>query len=437
MVFKESETVELKSVVVDDIKKEIIAFANCEGGKLYIGVQDDGTVIGLDDPDGAALQVSNMVRDAIKPDLTMFLHYETLNEDGKQIVAVDIQQGTKRPYYIAKKGLRPEGVYVRQGYFSVPATNTAIHRMIKETDGDHFEDMRSLNQELTFEAAKKQFAKKDLPLGEAQMKTLGIMTHDGVYTNLGLLLSDQCVHTIKVAAFEGTTQSQIKDRKEFSGSLFQQMDEVYDYIDFRNQIHSSFQKLYRIDQRDYPETAVREALLNLLIHREYSYRASSFVSLYADRIEFTSIGGLLSGVTLNDVMMGISVCRNIKLANIFYRLELIEAYGTGMRKIREAYSETGKKPEIETSENAFKIILPNLNVQTEMKKADVNKPADDDQEEAVISLAKKQGTFTRKDVQKELGISQTTCGRLLKKMVENGQIIQEGKSRNTHYRLPE
>ena len=177
--------------------------------------------------------------------------------------------------------------------------------------------------------------------------------------------------------------------------------------------------------------------MNLLIHREYSYRASSFVSLYTDRIEFISIGGLLSGVTLKDVMMGISVCRNVKLANIFYRLELIEAYGTGMRKIMEAYSETGKKPEIETSDNAFKIILPNLNVHAEMKKADVNKPADDDQEEAVISLAKKQGTFIRKDVQKELGISQTTCGRLLKKMVGNGQIIQEGKSRNTHYRLSE
>lgn len=379
-----------------------IAFANCEGGKLYIGVQDDGTVIGLDDPDGVALQVSNMVRDVIKPDLTMFLHYETLNESGKQIVVIDIQQGTERPYYIAKKGLRPEGVYVRQGYSSVPATNTAIRRMIKETDGDHFEEMRSLNQDLTFEVAKRQFAKKNLSLGEVQMKTLGIMTHDGVYTNLGLLLSDQCVHTIKVAAFEGTTQSQFKDR------------------------------------RDYPETAVREALLNLLIHREYSYRASSFVSLYADRIEFTSIGGLLSGVTLKDVMMGISVCRNVKLANIFYRLELIEAYGTGMRKIMEAYSETGKKPEIEISDNAFKVILPNLNTHDELKKTVINKGAvNDDQEEAVISLAKKQGTFTRKDVQKELGISQTTCGRLLKKMVENGQIIQEGKSRNTHYCLSE
>ena len=177
--------------------------------------------------------------------------------------------------------------------------------------------------------------------------------------------------------------------------------------------------------------------MNLLIHREYSYRASSFVSLYADRIEFTSIGGLLSGVTLNDVMMGISVCRNVKLANIFYRLELIEAYGTGMRKIREAYAETGKKPEIETSENAFKIILPNLNVRTETTKSPVNKPAEEDQEEMIISLAKRQGAFTRKEVQEKLGISQTTFGRLLKKMIGNGQIIQEGKGRNTHYRISE
>lgn len=158
MIYQESETVELKSIVVDDIKKEIIAFANCEGGKLYIGVQDDGTVVGLDNPDEAALQISNMVRDAIKPDLTMFLHYETMNENGKQIVVIDVQQGTERPYYIAKKGLRPEGVFVRQGYSSVPATNTAIRHMIKETDGDYFEEMRSLEQDLTFETAEKEIS---------------------------------------------------------------------------------------------------------------------------------------------------------------------------------------------------------------------------------------------------------------------------------------
>lgn len=144
MIFQESETVELKAIITEDIKKEIIAFANCRGGRLYIGVQDNGDVIGVENADETCLQISNMVRDAIKPDLTMFLHYETMEIGEKKIVAVDIQSGTERPYYIAKKGMRPEGVYVRQGYSSVPATSTAIRRMIKETDGDSFEEIRSL-----------------------------------------------------------------------------------------------------------------------------------------------------------------------------------------------------------------------------------------------------------------------------------------------------
>ncbi|MDQ0205104.1 RNA-binding domain-containing protein [Pectinatus haikarae] len=431
MVFQESETVELKTIIVDDIKKEIIAFANCEGGKLYIGVRDDSEVIGVDDPDGAALQISNMVSDAIKPDLTMFLHYETLKVEEKSIIAVEIQRGTQRPYYIAKKGLRPEGVYVRQGYSSVPATDTAIRRMIKETDGDSFEEIRSIEQELTFEAAQKEFSERNILFGPIQMKTLGMISQDGIYTNLGLLLSEQCVHTIKAAVFEGTNQSVFKDRKEFSGSLFKQMEEVYDYIDFHNQTRSTFDKLRRIDTRDYPEVAVREALLNSLVHREYSFRASTLISIYSDRIEFTSIGGLVSGVTLKDVLMGISVCRNTKLANIFYRLELIEAYGTGMRKIMNAYEVSGKIPQIETSDNVFKLILPNLNAQTEQKQLSTE---DDSQEEKVIQLAKKQGMVTRKKVEKLLEIGQTTSGRLLKKMIKNGQLIQEGKGKNTHYR---
>ncbi|MBU3877738.1 DUF977 family protein [Faecalicatena sp. AGMB00832] len=435
MVFRESETVELKAVVVEDIKKEIIAFANGQGGKLYIGVQDNGEVIGLDDPDGTALQISNMVRDAIKPDLTMFLHYETLEIGGKCIVFVEIQRGTERPYYIAKKGLRPEGVYVRQGYSSVPATDTLIRRMIKETDGDSFEEMRSLEQELTFDSAQKEFSDRNLPFGLVQMKSLGILSQDDIYTNLGLLLSEQCMHTIKTAVFEGTNQNIFKDRKEFSGSLFRQMREVYDYIDFHNQTRSTFDKLLRIDSRDYPEAAIREALLNTLVHREYSFRASTLISIYEDRIEFTSIGGLVQGVTLDDVMIGISVCRNAKLANIFYRLELIEAYGTGIRKIMDAYEESGKKPQIITSDNAFKIILPNLNYQESQYQKQQVMSEENDSERIVIELAKEQGAVTRKQVERLLGIGQTTSGRLLRRMTERGELIQEGKGKNTHYRF--
>ena len=448
MLFRESETVELKEVVVDDIKKEIIAFANCDGGKLYIGVRDDGTVIGLDNADSVSLQISNMVRDAIKPDITMFLHYETIVENGKNVVVVDIQRGTDRPYYLAKKGMRPEGVYVRQGYSSVPATDTAIRRMIKETDGDRFEAMRCLNQDLTFEATKKEFELRKTDFGPQQMRTLKLIDQDGLYSNLALLLSDQCVHTIKVAVFQGTDQTIFKDRREFTGSLMQQMNEVHDFIDFRNQTRATIEKLYRVDVRDYPEVAVREALLNLLVHRDYSFSASAFISIYEDRIEFVSIGGLMPGIDLEDVMVGISVCRNQDLANVFYRLHLIEAYGTGMGKIMKAYESMQVKPVIETTKNAFKIILPNINAKYETENATVKTKSGtpvtvhtekklSDEEEKILEYARKHGAITRNDVIGLLEVSASTAARVIRKMVKTNLLEQKGKARNTHYTIAE
>lgn len=447
MLFRESETTELKEVVVDDIKKEIIAFANCDGGKLYIGVRDDGTVVGLDNADSISLQISNMVRDAIKPDITMFLHYETIVENGKNIVAVDIQRGTDRPYYLAKKGMRPEGVYVRQGYSSVPATDTAIRRMIKETDGDRFETMRCLNQNLTFEATKKEFELRKTDFGSQQMRTLKLVDQDGLYSNLALLLSDQCVHTVKVAAFQGTDQTIFKDRREFAGSLMRQMNEIYDFIDFRNQTHATIEKLYRVDVRDYPEIAVREALLNLLVHRDYSFSASAFISIYADRIEFVSIGGLLPGIDLEDVMVGLSICRNQNLANVFYRLHLIEAYGTGIGKIMKAYEGMQKKPVIETTKNTFKIILPNINAKYETEEATmlevksgtpfttISKKKISDEEEKILEYTRIHGVITKNNAIELLEVSASTASRVIRKMVRSNLLKQNGKARNTHYTI--
>lgn len=438
MDFHESELIELKEIVVEDVKKEIIAFANCDGGKLYIGVQDDGQIIGVEDADAVALQISNMVRDAIKPDLTMFLHYETLKENGEEVVCVNVQRGTERPYYIAKKGMRPEGVYVRQGYSSVPATDTAIRRMIKETDGDHFEDMRSLNQDLTFEAAKREFSSRQMEFGVQQMRTLKLMDKEGLYSNLALLLSDQCVHTIKVAVFQGTDQNIFRDRREFTGSILQQMNEVYDYIDIHNQTHATIERLLRVEVRDYPEIAVREALLNLIVHREYSFRSSGLISIFDDRLEFVSVGGLVPGVELEDVMVGISVCRNEELANVFYRLHLIEAYGTGLTKIMNAYKNADKKPVIETTRNTFKIILPNVNTTHENKeKEEIEEERIlNGTEKRVLEYAKRYQAITKKDVANLLGVSESTALRKIKKLVKDKFLTQCGKARSTYYTIP-
>lgn len=330
MIFTESEVIELKSEVVSDLCKEVIAFANTKGGTLYIGVRNDGTVVGIEDADRVTLQINNMVRDSIKPDVTMFVHYETQAVGGKTILAVTVQKGTGRPYYLASKGLKPSGVYVRNGTSTDPATDTAIRKMIKETDGDCFEDMRSLEQNLTFQAASAQFAKCKVPFDASKMQTLGLVSPDGIYSNVAMLLSDQCSSTIKAATFSGIDKSQFQDRREFGGSLFSQMEDMYAYLDLRNRTKATFDGLYRHDARDYPEEALREALLNSLVHRDYSFSASTLISVYDDRIEFVSVGGLPSGIALEDILLGLSVCRNPKLAAVFYRLNLIEAYGTGI-----------------------------------------------------------------------------------------------------------
>ena len=372
------------------------------------------------------------------------MHYDTIEEDGKAIVEVEIQRGTDRPYYIAKKGMRSEGVYVRQGYSSVPATDSAIRRMIKETDGDCFESMRSLNQALSFEATEKEFQLRNVEFGAQQMRSLKLIDRDGLYTNLALLLSDQCTHTIKVAVFQGTDQVIFTDRREFGGSLMKQMNEVYDFIDFRNRTRATIEKLTRIDTRDYPEIAVREALLNLLVHRDYAYSASALISMYEDRIEFVSIGGLVPGIELEDVMAGISVCRNQELANVFYRLHLIEAYGTGLGKILRAYEEKTEQPTITTTNNSFKIILPNINSRSEMKEAvetrtttavepnPETRPADDTAQQ-ILQYARTHGEITRADVERLFGISAASASRRIRNLVTSKQLRQIGKARNIRY----
>lgn len=422
----ENTRCELKLEYTPDIIKTVVAFANTNGGTVYIGVADDGNVVGMNDIDGTMLKVSNSVRDSIKPDVTLFVEYQPEIIEDKVVVKVDVQKGTSCPYYLMGKGIRPEGVYVRQGASTVPATETAILRMIKETDGEKYEDVRSLNQELTFVEAEKEFKKREVPFGVAQQKTLGIMNSSGIYTNLGLLLSDQCIHTVKLAVFEGTAKAQFKDRREFTGSLLKQLNEAYDFIDRYNRNRSEIEGLHRTDKRDYPVEAVREALLNALVHRDYAFSDSTLISLFDDRIEFVSIGGLVRGITFDDMILGISVARNRNLANVFYRLTLIEAYGTGMPKIIRSYEGYVAKPQIESTDNAFKITLPNVNEISKKPLLNVN-------EQVAMGLFINKGSIVRKDVETALGLSQAMAARVLRGLVDKGEIRTVGQGKNTRY----
>lgn len=440
-MFTENKTTEFKREYVDDIKNTIIAFANCDGGTLYIGVNDDGTVCGVDTIDSTMLRVTNAIRDAVRPDVTMFVDCRSVIMDDKQIICVTVQRGTARPYYLHGKGIRPEGVYIRQGASTVPATDAAILSMIKETSGDSYEAARSLNQRLTFEKAVNFFKKRNIEFGKSQMRTLHLIGEDDTYTNLAFLLSEQCTHMIKLAVFEGSKKTVFKDRRELSGSLLEQLEESYDYIDRYNRTRAEFSGLDRVDMRDYPPEAIREALLNAIVHRDYSFSGAALISIFEDRIEFVTIGGLVKGITLDDVKLGVSVLRNQYLANIFYRLRLIEAYGTGIFKINECYEDYTVKPVIETTDNAFKITLPNTNFCPEgqkvwnISKADnftsINKK--EERIAIVLELCRRKGFIVRSDVENALGVSQSTAILLLRELVDDGVLMKKGRTKKLRY----
>lgn len=423
----ESEQLELKSVFNDKALRSVIAFANSKGGKLYIGVDDDGNAIGLDDADEELLKISNTVREGISPDVTMFVSYQPDKISDKNVIIIDVQKGTASPYYLKGKGIRPEGVYVRQGASTVPATFEAIRRMIKESDGDRYEMLRSTEQELTFDSARKEFERADISLGAAQMRSLHILTEEGIYTNLAALLSDQCSHTIKIAVFNGLEKVSFADRTELGGSVLRQVNEAYEYLDRYNATHSEFEGIHRKDIRSYPPEAIREALLNAVIHRDYSLSGSILISVFDDRIEFVSIGGLVSGISFDDIMIGVSIQRNEALANVFYRLGLVEAFGTGIPRIMKLYESSGLTPEIRVTDNAFKITLPKLMGNDDL--SDEKGRAEDE----ILLLVSRNGSATRKDVEELLGVSQATAARLLKKLASNGKLTVQGKGKNVKY----
>lgn len=432
----ESERIEYKSRMSDDIYKAVIAFANTGGGVLYLGADDQGDPADTGDVDETYTRLTNGIRDAIAPDVTMFVRY-ILQENG--VIRVEVGEGSYKPYYLKSKGIKPSGVYVRQGASSVQASPDQIRRMIKDCDGDVFEEMRCVVQELSFEEAARAFKRYKVDFCEEKYIALGLRNlHDGQYTNLAMIISDQCQHTTKIAVFGDPENITFKDAKEFGGSIFKQLDDSFAYLTLCNRTAATFRGLERVELPDYPEEALREALLNALVHRDYSYSGSIIININDSGMEFISIGGLLPGLSAEDIRSGISQPRNRRLAEIFHRLKLIESYGTGIRKIYSLYKDCPAQPRIEVTPNTFKLILPNMNAAAAGSEPEATaKPsaAVTPQMKAVFDYLAEYGEMSDAELQELLNVKKTRAYLLARQMQENGLIVSTGRGSAKKYRL--
>ena len=432
-MYIEDQKTELKVELTKDIKKEIVAFANTNDGIIYIGIDDSGNVIGLKNANKDLESLSGMIREGIKSDLTLYTKIYIERIENKDIIIVKVSEAPNKPYHLADKGLKTSGVYLRHGNASVQANEEVIKKMLIESNSNSFENNISNIQDLHFNYLREIFKRHNIEIDDNKFKTLNIINLNNKYTNLGLLLSDECPYSIKCAIFNGNNKLEFKDRKEFTGSVLKQVNDTFEYLDLYNKTKGKIIGLERIDTKDYPEYALRESLLNAIIHRDYNFTGSILISLFDDHFEITSLGGLVKGLSIEDLYNGVSESRNPNLANIFYRLKYVESFGTGIGRIIESYKEYDKEPLILNSENVFKVTLYNVNyVKDESIKI---LPTNLTQEEQIIEYLKKNNKINRIVVESLLEVSKTRANDILNNMINNNILVQTGTGKNTYYVL--
>lgn len=422
MKYFESENVELKSTLNKDIIKEIVAMLNTKGGSVYIGINDDGSVCGVDNPKEIIEKISNMISDSIEPSSSFMTSFAVIKEkENKNVIKIEIVKGSNPPYYIKSKGLNEKGVYVRVGSTSRPSSIEDIKNMIIESKNITFESNVSINQNLTFEYFKSVLERQNIEFTENLEHTLGLRNDEDKYTNLGLILSDNSPYTIKLALYNDISLNSFYDRKEFEGSILKQIDSVLEYFKLINKISGEIIGTERIDKPDYPIESLRESIVNSVIHKDYSINASTLIHVFTDRIQISSIGGIYGGIPLNTILKGgISITRNPKLQTILLRLKKVESLGTGISRIMKAYEENVIKPNIEVTDLSFTIVIPKLSYNTK-------------EEQIVINYLNENGSITREEFEKLFGISKTNAVVKIRKMIKEGIISTKGNGRNIKY----
>ena len=275
-----------------------------------------------------------------------------------------------------------------------------------------------------------------MAFGTEKYRALGItQPNSELFSNLALLISDQCAHSIKIAVFGDEAKTAFKDQKELTGSIFTQLEDAFHYLMLCNKTASVFKGLERIESPDYQEEALREALLNAIVHRDYSFSGSIIFNVDDREIEFISIGSLLPGLSPDDIRAGISQPRNKNLAAIFHRLRLIESYGTGIRRICALYADCPSQPRIEVTSNTFKMVLPNMNTaRAEDHPRDESSLAITAQMKKFLDYIQEHGQITDEKNQSLLNLKKTRAFTLAKQMPKMGLIEAEGRGKDKSYK---
>lgn len=415
---RETRILEFKETITNTFLKTVSAFSNYDGGEILFGVDDDGNIKGLSDVKQACLDIENKINDSISPQPNYTLEIQ----NNEQTIKLSVKSGLQKPYLYKSKA------YKRNDTATIEVDTLEFSRLVLEGKNIRFEELPCKDQELSFEILQSNLKEKIQieTFNKDTLKTLNLYDDANGFNNAAGLLADKNHFPgIDIVKF-GENISIIQKRITFENTsvlgIYEKALSVFrDYYQYEV-IQGADRKMVE----KIPEAAFREVIANALIHRVWDVDSQIRVSMFDDRIEVVSPGGLPSGITEDEYLSGkLSVLRNRNLANVFYRLGFVEIFGTGITRIKQIYSEASGKPSFEVSENAIQIVLP-------IYEENANLTED---EKVVYKFLSKNIMKSMSEIAPYISFGKSKTTKLLKDMEQKGVITIEGKGKGTKYRI--
>ena len=412
---KESRTIEFKETITNSFLKTVSAYANYETGEIVFGISDNGTVKGIDNPGKICLDIENRINDSITP-----VPFFSLEVDEKQsIIRLIVKEGLHKPYLYKSKAYR------RNDSATIEVDRLELSRLILEGEDKSFEELPAKHQNLKFDILqdKLETILRLKEFGQDTLKTLELYSDDGGMNNAGELLADENDFCgIDIVRF-GDSINVIHDRMTLEHqSILKDYDDAIDMYRKYYQ-YEQIKGAYREKVVLVPEEAFREAIANAIVHRTWDINTHINVAMFSDKIEITSPGGLPKGMHEDEYYRGgISIPGNRIIATIFLRLQMIERFGTGIKRIMEAYSDSKLKPIFDIGENSIKIVLP---VVSENNALSLD-------EDKIYSLIKGR-VISSSAIIEATGFGKTKVVQILNHLDSEGYIHKIGNGRGTKY----
>lgn len=354
----ETNRIEYKELLTRDvdIEKEAIAFLNyASGGAVIFGVNKTGKVVGVADVDDTMLRIKDRLKTNIHPSCMGLFDISVVEQEGKQLVKVTIASGSEKPYFKKKYGMSEKGCYMRVGTASEPMPQKTIDRLYASRTRDTISKIVSPKQKLSFEQLHIYYQEKGKSLNAQFATNLELVTEESVWNYAGYLLSDINNISIKVAKYSGVNRVDLIETNEYGyTSLIKACKQVLDKLDLENRTLATITSKTRQEKRLWDARALREAVINAFVHNDFSREVPPKFEIFNDRIEITSAGSLVDGLSEKEFFKGFSIPRNKELILIFKDLDLVEQLGSGVPRILDAYPQES----FEFSENFTRLVFP-------------------------------------------------------------------------------